>query len=562
MSLLGLPTELLDDIILQVYSNGDLESMALSCKRNYDLSKPHLKQYNILRRQWNNVRVTKGRSILATLVAIARDPVVARLIRTLDLTLANESEGDYECTAICTPGHVGYVHNSEARSLVCMSVRSSLPLALAEQNADAWTRMILPDRTISRAGPVIIGQNVPGMIRHITRRDVVIHRTIFLLTLLPNLERLRLPKFWDCSESGQPAKWEQVLSAISHLASGDQGMLAPNRYLDAPLARLESLSPSQEIDDDGRCRVGLKGIASFLLLPGLRHVNIMKFMACEDEQMYTGIPFQWSSSPGASPGSAMSNVRALHFEGCCIDAVNIGRILERMPAVTSLKYSHHATWNGCGHNWDAGAFAAAVSHRCGAQLRQLSLTVHRRMGAVESGIFSLHEFMALEEVQLDLLMFAAPPPGSGLLSRARGVNPEADDEWNISDIPPLSQILPIGIERVSLIMHAGHGIEHGQSELSIVRKQLRTLKALFAADLKLSHPYLQQVILRHDGHAVDLGMHTIVGQSGRRTDVSLESQVARLLRGTGVVGVLIDDCHDAFESMPWENLDEFRNSSR
>ena len=167
--------------------------------------------------------------------------------------------------------------------------------------------------------------------------------------------------------------------------------------------------------------------------------------------------------------------------------------------------------------------------------------------------------MALEEIQLDLLMFAAPPPGSGLLSRARGLDPEADDEWNSSDIPPLSQILPIGIERVSLVMHAGQGIDHGRSELSIVRKQLRTLKALFAADLKLSHPYLQQVILRHDGHVVDLGMHTIVGQSGRRTNVSLESQVARLLRGTGVVGVLTDACHDVFESMPWESEDECRN---
>ncbi|PPJ60689.1 hypothetical protein CBER1_03444 [Cercospora berteroae] len=184
--------------------------------------------------------------------------------------------------------------------------------------------------------------------------------------------------------------------------------------------------------------------------------------------------------------------------------------------------------------------------------------VRHRMGVVESGIVSLHEFMALEEIPLDLLMFAAPPPDSGLLSRARGLNPEADDEWNVSDVPPLSQILPIGIERVSLVMHAGQGIEHGRSELSIVRRQLRTLKALFAADLKLSHPYLQQVILRHDGQAVDLGMHTIVGQSGRRTDVSLESQVARLLRGTGVVGVLIDDCHDAFESLPWEDGDGSR----
>lgn len=559
MSLLGLPTELLDDIILHVNNNGDLESMALSCRLNHELSKPHLKQYNILRKRWHHVKVAKGRSILATLVTIAKDPFVARLIRTLDLSLANESEGDYECMAMCDPRHVGYVHNDEARKLVCMSVRSSLLLALAEQNADAWIRTMMPERPIPREAPIVIERNVPGTIRHITFPDMIMHRAVFLLTLLPNLEQLRLPKSWDCLQSGRPEKWEQVFSAMSHLASGDQDIVAANKYLDAPLARLEHLLPSQEIDNDGRCRVGVKDIASFLMLPGLRQVHAMKVMACEHEQMYTGIPFQWSASPGVSSENAMSNVRILHFEGCCIDAANIGRILDRMPAVTSLKYSHHATWNGCGHNWDAGAFVAAVSQRCGPQLRQLSLTVRHRMGVVESGIVSLHEFMALEEIQLDLLMFAAPPPGSGLLSRARGLDPEADDEWNISDIPPLSQILPIGIERVSLVMHAGQGIDHGRSELSIVRKQLRTLKALFAADLKLSHPYLQQVILRHDGHVVDLGMHTIVGQSGRRTNVSLESQVARLLRGTGVVGVLIDDCHDVFESMPWESEDECRN---
>ncbi|KAF2217332.1 hypothetical protein CERZMDRAFT_93380 [Cercospora zeae-maydis SCOH1-5] len=178
--------------------------------------------------------------------------------------------------------------------------------------------------------------------------------------------------------------------------------------------------------------------------------------------------------------------------------------------------------------------------------------LRHRMGFIESGIASLRECGALKEVQLDLLMLAAPPRWSGLRSGLRGLSLGTDAAWKLSEIPPLSQILPTGIERVSSVMHAGHGIDHGQSELEMVRKQLRTLKALFVSDVKLSHPYLQEVILRHDGRRIDLGMHTVVGHSGERMDALLESQVARSLRATGVVGVVMADRLEAFESTPWE----------
>ncbi|CAK1358592.1 unnamed protein product [Cercospora beticola] len=548
MSLLGLPTELLDDIILQVYNNGDLKSIAQSCKRIYQLSKPHLEQDHIFRRQWRHVAVSEKQSIFSVLAAIAREPVIARFVRDLDLRSADESADERTRRVRFEPQNGGYVKYGEDAEFVRTLVRSLPQLTLAKHDASDWIVMIMPLRVAVRRAR---DQDFP------TSRDMVMHRIVLLLTLLPNLERLRLPKFWARTEAGEPETWKEVLSVMVNVANDRRDILGPEGHSEAPLARLGQLLPSQETDEDGRCRAGLKEVAPLFLLPGLEQVHIMKYMAHSNDNMYSGISFDWSGSPRVSLGDAMSNVRSLHFEACCIDAANIGRILERMSALTSLRYSHHATWNGAGHNWNAGAFAAAVSAHCGSQLTQLSLTVRHRMGAIEGGIVSLHELTALKEVQLDLQMFAAPPSASDFRSRFGGLSLAADAESNINGILPLSQILPIGMERVSLVMHAGHGIEHGQSELDIVRKQLRTLKALFAADLTISHRCLQQLILRHDGQAIDLGMHTIVGQSGKRSDVSLESQVARLLRGTGVVGVLIDDSHDAFESMPWENGDEY-----
>ncbi|KAM3424209.1 hypothetical protein BST61_g11250 [Cercospora zeina] len=180
MSLLSLPTELLDDIISQVSRNGDIESMALSCKRNYRLSKPHLKRYNELRPAWRHVEVGNPLSVLEVLVAIAREPLIARLIRTLDSSSAAPSEDSKFCKAFRNPSDPDYAKYDEARTAVRALVRASSQLALAREDAEDWIAMIMQR---------------PREALQMTLRDMVIFRVVFLLTLLPNLERLQMPRF-------------------------------------------------------------------------------------------------------------------------------------------------------------------------------------------------------------------------------------------------------------------------------------------------------------------------------------------------------------------------------
>jgi hypothetical protein len=193
-------------------------------------------------------------------------------------------------------------------------------------------------------------------------------------------------------------------------------------------------------------RTGLKDFAAFLALPRLEDVHVSNAIACHDG--YTGIEFAWpyaSSLPGIT-----SNLTRLHLEGCVVDAEGLGNLLAHTPKLTTLWYSHHTKWHGCGHEWDAGSFVATVGEHCGGTLKEMGLVLDCVFGEVERGITSLENFRALEKVSMDLeLLFA------NAAARRRC------QMWSLRDL------IPATVTEVNLISSVARDVEVERDVLAL-----------------------------------------------------------------------------------------------
>ena len=408
MSLLGLPTELLDYIVELTLANGrcgGFQGIVRSCKTLYKVGESHAPRYKELC-QWQNLRIGTSPNTTwpSVLQAVITEPILGAYVETLNLT---------ECDSQCewSEEMVDLLMGNDREKFRQLLINSPW-LALAGVNVEDWETIMLMN------GP---DSSVDG-----------IYRTVFLLTLLPQLKTLTLPSRWSLvTKEGEDCM--KVLNVLLENAHN------PSSRPSLPLGHLERLFSVEPIEYDTYPRGGFAVVEPFMIMPSLKELWVSNLIAVDDG--HTGIPFAWTSP------NHLSNLQRVHLQGCCVDAGGIDELLSRMPSLQSLRHSHATKYHGCEHDWNAGAFVAAVAENSSETLVEFALTLNLLPGDIEQGITSLKAFKSLRKIEIDWNYFAAPPVDSDM---SNGMGADAHS-WTLAQMPSLLDILPAGIEHVSLV---------------------------------------------------------------------------------------------------------------
>ena len=235
MALTCLPTELLDNIISHVLPEG-FESVALTCRRIYALCAPFIERHNRLRSQFQNFTYLEKPSgpsfdiirAYDLIIRIVVEPVVARYVRDADFKV------DSRRTAARLRGFVGDAH---CRGAVLRLFADSPHLKQAGLDWKEYFAEIEEDLQVTRYSQ---------------------HAAAFLLTLLPNVEKLTLPRLWKPLDATN-----KLIDAVVHRAR--QSYLPYDR---PSLAQTTRFAPSVSLCFGDR--FDLDWASPFLALPHMR----------------------------------------------------------------------------------------------------------------------------------------------------------------------------------------------------------------------------------------------------------------------------------------------------
>lgn len=436
--LFDLPLELLQSIIVATIPEG-IESAALSCRTLYNASKTYLADHNKLRREWSHFAydtalVTRGDpwggrtavifSALGLLDRITENPLIARYIRVADLR--NEI---FDITAPYGDALQKKLQQDDAlRRRFIRLLGNSRYLSESDMEPDEFLETAIGLVDID-ASALLAGA--------------------FLMTLLPNVQELALPRQWrylylpfnlrnrydgeSMAERVNTVCWKLFDSIVQKANSPDQH--------DASLAKLHTIKPFEGPGyDEGRNALQL--FTPFISLPSVRSFSTGSSIALDDG--YTGKPFDTRYD---SFGAQLEHV---YLEGCCIDYKEITKFLSKCKKLKTFKFNFEMKWHGCGSYWDAGHFARAVEAETYSTLEVLSLGVISVLDGSGSGIVSLKKFQKLRAVELGLDYFTGPPCGR-----------EKDLSWDEhkqgetvngqNEAPSLWDLLPSSVEDVVLM---------------------------------------------------------------------------------------------------------------
>ncbi|KAK4632141.1 hypothetical protein CLAFUW4_02670 [Fulvia fulva] len=439
MSLMGLPTELLDHLVQLTLTNGPrggFEGIVGSCKLLHEVGKAHAQRYKKLC-QFSSMRIGMGSTWPCVFEAIAREPLLGLYVETLDLRACNDQRG-------CGKEVVQLLLGDDRDRLQEM-IGNSRWLALAGVDVQEWKTNVLTDD--------------PNGVNNI-------YRAVFLLTLLPRLKTLTLTE--RCSrvqEEGKECKKVlDTLLELDHTASP---------RADSPLGQLERLCPFEPIEYSSNPLEGFEVADCFMALPSFKELHVSNLIAVEDYHTVetSGLYFKFD----------LPRSRRMLHEG-------IEELLAHMPYINSLRYTHATKWHGCEFDWNAGAFAAAVAEHCSGRLIKLALVLEELFGVVEQGIASLKEFEVLRDLEIDWNCFAAPPFGSDMS------NPDDSRAWTLAQLPSLPDILPASVEHVTLVC---------TSNLDNIEPLRYLLRDATYLPQSRSFPALQSVQIKHSSTISD-----------------------------------------------------------
>ncbi|KAK3190628.1 hypothetical protein K4F52_003319 [Lecanicillium sp. MT-2017a] len=251
MNILALPSEILLDILEQSLPYG-FESLSLTCKRFYNLSRRLIPRHNSYRKKYRSFHLGTEtvETVKELLNDIAADPIIAEYI--VHANLGGRSSLDDDDRPYTFPDGV-----PDAFSTLVTGSKH-----LAALNSDPgfsrdWLENIVEYTTLSN--------------------DDVDFPAAFLLTLLPNVESLALPREWHiATATGDHTKvWHrETLNATNKSASALVSLLVmrandPNMSYQ-PLQKLHTINPTENIDTEYETHMEM--IFPFLALKSLRKV--------------------------------------------------------------------------------------------------------------------------------------------------------------------------------------------------------------------------------------------------------------------------------------------------
>ena len=304
MALTHLPTELLDKILEQTLPEG-FESVALTCRDIYQLCKPFIKHHNTLRSQFRKFTYYEKmadpsftiRTAIGFIRRIAVEPVVARYIR----------HADFEVDTRSKPHE--FLPSVNSKEAIVRLLADSSYLEQAGLDWKEYYAKIEEDLKAPRYSQ---------------------HAAAFLLTLLPNVEKLTLPRLLKPNDATDKLIEAVVLKAKqSHLP-----------YDKPSLAQITKFGSSVSLVL--HARFDLDWAIPFLALPRIRSFRGPRCVTPDD-----GYKSIISKDPYHGVGETLE---AVHLVSCCINEVGIADFLRHTTRLRTLRYSHSTRSNGCSHD--------------------------------------------------------------------------------------------------------------------------------------------------------------------------------------------------------------------
>lgn len=362
MALTRLPTELLEIIITHVLPEG-FESVAVTCRKIYALCIPFFQRHNALRSRFLHFTYHENPNDPSPTIATAADlirriavePVVARYVRYADFK--RDSPRSYIIPR-------GFVADADCRDDV---IRLFANCPYLEQAGLDWK--VYLDKIEEELNP----DGLPAYSQH---------AAAFLLTLLPNVERLILPQYWKPLDATN-----KLINAVVHKTKQVHSLC------DRPsLAQITRFEPYVSLVPQDRFDLGLA--SPFLALPRIRSFRGPSCVIMDDNHKSI-VP----EDPHYGFGETLESVSLV---ACCVDEVGIADFLKDTKRLKSLRYSHSTKYNVSPQCWDICKFVAAIERQVGSHLEELSVSTGNPFGSIAPGKASMRGFPCLRQLEFPL----------------------------------------------------------------------------------------------------------------------------------------------------------------
>lgn len=416
MAITDLPLEVLHQIMEDTMPDG-FESLSMTCKSFYTSTPDLRKKHNHLKELYNHFsydiyvdesddsndeyneeeeaeeianHLSNCYSSLQLLLEIANEPIIAKYIVT----------ADFKNDAI--------PYDTRIMEAVAEKARTSVKLlSLLE------TSVYFKETAI----------NAQTVVDHLAETYVPEHQqsglaATFLLSLLPNVTTLTVPKDWETYGWDPSLTLWEMYSALNDIVARANDPNDPT----ASLSKLTTILPSAAWGYD--CRWALSTFNPFLSI-----TSVTKFIAGSCRAIndgYTGARFRKPENENYG-----KNVQEVVLAGSVIDAEEISTFLTCLPRLKDLKISYETKWHGCGHDIDSGAITSAIESATGDRLESLSFSIFACYGQNSSGVQGMKGFTKLKELEIDMDLLMTTGSGPRL--------------------PKLGDLLPISLERFVLI---------------------------------------------------------------------------------------------------------------
>lgn len=439
MALTRLPTELLENIVAHTLPEG-FESIALTCKQIHAICTPFIQSHNTLRTRFhkfdyyeNTSDVIKTiRTAFDVITRIAVEPVVARYIRYADFAM------DSRFTRGRPRELLADVHCGGA---VLRLLADSPHLKQAGLDWQQFYAKIEEDLEAVRYSQ---------------------HAASFLLTLLPNVEKLVLPSIWKPLEAT-----DKLIDVIARMAN--QSHLPEDR---PSLAQVTRFQPSVPLVP--QYRFDLDWVNPFLALPHIRSFHGPSCVAIGDDG-HKNIP---SYIPEGGFGKTLL---VIDLMACCIDEVGIADFLQHTTSLRTLRYSHVTKTHSGPREWNIGKFIAAIERAVGGHLEELSVFIRDLRGPLTVGRISMRRFERLQKLELPLEIVACNITAATVCQTATTpqeclvIGDDSTDEHHEVEDDKLfiSDLVPASVSRLSL---ASNGTDGHAKALDVILRHLAAIK--------------------------------------------------------------------------------------
>ena len=451
MALTRLPAELLDQIIAHVVPDG-FESVAVTCRKIHALCTPFIPRYNALRSRFHHFdyydHPEDSSSTIATaldlIACIAVEPQIARYVRDADFKVDGLSFVRRRPCAASPEIHGG----------------------------DAVVRLFADSPYLKEAG--LAWQDYYAEIKEDFRAARYSqYAAAFLLTLLPNVENLSLPKRWKPRDATDKLIDTVVCKARqSHLPHARPNLAQVTRF-----GFSVSLGPRERCD--------LDWATPFLGLPRIRSFRGPSCVALVGGG-------RGSRTSDYRPGGCASTLETVDLVSCCVDEVAIANFLRHTPQLRTLRYSHTTKENAGLRDWNLCKFVTAVEREAGSHLEGLSVTIRELGGSIIPGRASLRGFRRLRKLELPLEIASCNiAVATACRSATTPTEPTVVADGSADRHDPnvdeafIGDLVPASVSQLSLV---SSGTDDHATALDVMFRD-------FAATRKSTLPALQLIIL-------------------------------------------------------------------